>query len=212
MGRWLGVKAHFCGISPRRAVEMYFFPGGYCGLAPIEDGLYNACCLMHRSLARGLGTGCLSDFAAWLTMLARHPPLEARLRGATQTSETVATAPVRLARGRADDDGALLAGDAAGFLDPFTGDGISMALHGGQLAAQALAGARSEETREAAADRIVRGYRHRLGHAVRRSYLIAGLMRLLVRAPAGVQASAATVLPWLGTRLLAETRWRAQKQ
>ncbi len=211
VGRWLGVKAHFRGLPPRHAVEMYFFPGGYCGLAPIEDGLYNVCCLMHRSLARDLGTGCLSDFAAWLTLLARHPPLEARLRGATQTSKTIATAPVRLARWCADDDGALLAGDAAGFLDPFTGDGISMALHGGRLAAEALAGTWSEKTPQAAAERIVRQYRHRLGRAVRRSYLIAGLVRLLVRAPAGVQASAATaVLPSLGTRLLAETRWRVK--
>jgi len=32
----------------------------------------------------------------------------------------------------------LLAGDAAAFIDPFAGDGISLALHGGVMAAQAL--------------------------------------------------------------------------
>ena len=31
-----------------------------------------------------------------------------------------------------------MAGDAAGFIDPFAGDGISLALHGGALAAQSL--------------------------------------------------------------------------
>ena len=33
----------------------------------------------------------------------------------------------------------LLAGDSAGFIDPFVGDGISLALHSGVLAAKALA-------------------------------------------------------------------------
>ena len=33
--------------------------------------------------------------------------------------------------------GLLLAGDAAGFIDPVTGDGIRFALRGGELAAQA---------------------------------------------------------------------------
>jgi flavin-dependent dehydrogenase len=34
--------------------------------------------------------------------------------------------------------GMLLAGDAAAFIDPYTGDGISLALHSGALAAQSL--------------------------------------------------------------------------
>ena len=33
---------------------------------------------------------------------------------------------------------AMSAGDAAAFIDPFAGDGISLALHGGVMAAQAL--------------------------------------------------------------------------
>jgi flavin-dependent dehydrogenase len=34
----------------------------------------------------------------------------------------------------------ILAGDAAGFIDPFAGDGISLALQSGTLAAESLAG------------------------------------------------------------------------
>ncbi len=33
--------------------------------------------------------------------------------------------------------GLLLAGDAAGFVDPMTGDGLRLAMHGGELAAEA---------------------------------------------------------------------------
>lgn len=205
---WLGVKAHFSGLASRDAVEVYFFPGGYCGLAPIEDGLYNACCLLHRSLVRDLSAGGLSDFAAWIKAVARHSALDARLRGATQTSETIATAPFRPGRRRAEHEGALLAGDAAGVIDPFTGDGISRALHSGRLAAEELARAWSEETTE----NVVRGYRQRLGHAVRRSYTVAGLLRPLVSAPACVQDWAAAAIPWLGARLLADTRWHVSQE
>jgi flavin-dependent dehydrogenase len=36
--------------------------------------------------------------------------------------------------------GMLLVGDAAAFVDPFIGDGISIALHTGKMAAQAIVG------------------------------------------------------------------------
>lgn len=205
----MGAKAHFSGIAARDAVEMYFFPGGYCGLAPIEDGLYNACCLVHRNLAREcMGRG-MSDFGAWLRGVARHPALDARLRAATQVSETLATAPLRPARRVADREGALWVGDAAGFLDPFTGDGISMALHSGRLAAEELARALEKGFEELDFKQVVEGYRRNLARAVRRSYRVAGLLRTLVSAPESVQTAMAAALPWLGARLLAETRWRA---
>jgi flavin-dependent dehydrogenase len=182
---------------------MYYFPGGYCGLAPMEDGLYNACCLVHRRLARN--TGGIDDFAEWLKTVARHGALDARLWGAIQVSDTVATAPVRPARRRAECDGALLVGDAAGFLDPFTGDGISMALHSGGLAAAESA----RRVGHAVTEPMACSYSQQLGRAVRRSYRVAGLLRALVRAPSVVQALAAAALPWLGARLHAETRWRS---
>ena len=205
IAHWLGAKAHFTGAAPSDAVEMYFFPGGYCGLAPIEEGFLNVCCLVHRSLMRNLSGGALADCALWLRRVARHPALDARLRHATQVSETLATAPVQPTRRHADHNGALLAGDAAGFLDPFTGDGIVQALQAGRLAAEAVARActgREPLVVTAAA------YRRQLGYAVERSYTVAGLLRLLVRAPATLQEFAAGLLSGCATRLIRETRWR----
>jgi flavin-dependent dehydrogenase len=210
-GHWLGVKAHFRGVAPRRAVEMLYFPGGYCGLAPVEEGIYNACCLVHRSLAREVAAGATKDFAAWIGAVARHAALNERLRGAVQEGETVTTAPVRPARRRASWGGALFAGDAAGFLDPFTGDGISTALHSGWLAAEVLA-------KDLAANRAsvggvaARAYEMRLNESVRRSYAVAGALRALVRAPAWLQdVAAAAMIPRFGPRLHAGTRWRAPR-
>jgi flavin-dependent dehydrogenase len=209
-GHWLGVKAHFTGVAPRAAVEMFYFPGGYCGLAPVEDGMYNACCLVHRSLVREVPAGAPQDFAGWISAVARHPALNQRLRGASQEGATATTAPVQPARRRTSWGRALFVGDAAGFLDPFTGDGISMALHSGRLAAEVLANGLASETPDH--PNALRTYEARLNQSVRRSYAVAGLVRTLVRAPASLQDAAAGMIPWLGRRLHAGTRWRASHE
>jgi len=51
----------------------------------------------------------------------------------------LAASPLVFAPPDAEEDGVLLAGDAAGFIDPFVGDGISLALRSGAMAASALA-------------------------------------------------------------------------
>jgi flavin-dependent dehydrogenase len=207
-GEWLGAKAHFAEISPRDAVEMYYFPGGYCGLAPIENGLYNACCLVHQSLAQDASAPEIGDFSSWISWISGHRVLAERLRAGAQVSKTVTTAPVEPARRCSDFQGALMAGDAAGFLDPFTGDGISIALQSGRLAARCLApGLAGKCDREAAA-RAAQVYGRKLGEAVGPSYRLAGILRTLVRAPRWLQESVAASLPWLGPRFEAGTRWR----
>ncbi len=205
-GEWLGAKAHFRGIAARGAVEMFYFPGGYCGLAPIEDGLHNACCLVHRSAVRRDAAGLAADFRAWIQSVARHPTLDGRLRDAIQEGETVTTAPVRPARRCAAQGEILFVGDAAGFLDPFTGDGISMALHSGTLAAEKLAQALSGSPEEI--KRAGSVYEKSLAQSVRRSYAVAAVFRALVSAPGFLQDAAAGIIPLLGARLHAATRWR----
>jgi menaquinone-9 beta-reductase len=204
---WVGAKAHFTGIDAQDAVEMYFFPGGYCGLAPVEDGIYNACFLVHRSLVGLCEGGRRADFRAWINDAAGHAGLAERLRHAIQASPTIATAPVWPARRKAALGRALAAGDASGFLDPFTGDGISMALHSGQLAARELTCALRRTTPRNPARR----YRRQLARSVRRSYFCAALVRSLVRAPAEFQDWITALIPsFLGAKLLSETRWRAE--
>ena len=204
-GDWIGAKAHFEGVESRKSVEVFHFPGGYCGLAPVEGGIYNACCLVHRGLVRGVA-GNAKDFARWIAAVARHPALNARLRGAIQTCETVASAPVRTERKRAASHGALFAGDASCFLDPFTGDGISMALQSGRLAAEELAKALMLHLPDLGF--VARRYERRLNESVRRSFAVARFLRTLVQAPSSLQDLAAGVIARLGPRLVEGTRWR----
>ncbi|HET7102054.1 MAG TPA: FAD-dependent oxidoreductase [Terriglobia bacterium] len=208
-GDWIGAKAHLAGIPPRDRVEMYFFRGGYCGLAPVEHGACNVCCLVRRERIRETGAKGIEDFVAWLAQVARLPALEKRLRGALKASPVVTTAPVHLARRHAALRGVLMVGDASGFLDPFTGEGISMALHSGRLAAQAVAKSLSEGSGDERAAAI---YEQSLSQAVGRSYKIAGIARGLLHGPLWLQGLVTAPLPWIGKRLVSETRWRGNTE
>ncbi len=109
-------------------MDLYFFAGGYCGVQPLEDGQVNACAMVQAAAANSMEQ-----------VLALHPRLAERSRAWQQVSETVATSPLVFAPPQAEEGGVLFAGDAAGFIDPFVGDGISLALRSGAMAAEALA-------------------------------------------------------------------------
>jgi flavin-dependent dehydrogenase len=53
-------------------------------------------------------------------------------------SDPISTSPLIFRHPQPERDGILMAGDAAGFVDPFVGDGISLALRSGSLAARSL--------------------------------------------------------------------------
>jgi menaquinone-9 beta-reductase len=52
--------------------------------------------------------------------------------------DPVSTSPLIFREPQPERDGILLAGDTAGFVDPFAGDGISLALRSGAMAANSL--------------------------------------------------------------------------
>jgi flavin-dependent dehydrogenase len=119
---WIGLKAHFAGETDD-AVDLYFLKNGYCGIQPVTPGVLNACALVRLGTAKNLSEVFNSD---------SH--LAARARTWRQTTQLFATAPVYLGPGLPVIDGVLQVGDAAGFVDPFVGDGISLALRTGVLA------------------------------------------------------------------------------
>jgi menaquinone-9 beta-reductase len=95
-------------------------------------------------------------------------------------------------------DGLLLAGDAAGFIDPMTGDGLRLAMRGGELAA-----AGALETLEGRGDahvRLAQRRRDELSGKLR----VNRLLRSLVAEPIGVSSAAAAARAWPGllTRLI----------
>ena len=133
--KWLGLKAHFAEPFPESSVDLYFFDEGYCGVQPVtlqdghsHRGRVNACAMVRADSATKLPE-----------VLAFHPALRERSRSWQVISEPISTSPLIFQRPQPTKDNVLMAGDAAGFVDPFVGDGISLALRSGRLAAQSLA-------------------------------------------------------------------------
>jgi flavin-dependent dehydrogenase len=125
---WIGVKSHFYERMSSQSCDLYFFDGGYCGVQPLGQGIVNAAALVDPAVARNLDKVFSLNQALW-----------ERSRSWQRITDQVSTAPLFFRAPKTSDRGMLLVGDAAAFLDPFAGDGISMALHSGRLAVGALA-------------------------------------------------------------------------
>jgi flavin-dependent dehydrogenase len=73
--------------------------------------------------------------------LRRWPRVEERLARASLLGPARAIGPLALEAARVSAPGALLVGDSAGFYDPFTGEGVTLALRSAELAADVADGA-----------------------------------------------------------------------
>src|SRR5262249_61388567 len=114
--------------------DMQFRSGRYFVLAPVPGGLTNVC-LVNSS--RPADPELADPTALLLGELARDPLLADRAAAARLAAPPVVLGPLAVDVAPAAVDGLLLAGDAAGFIDPMTGDGLRFAIHGGELAAAA---------------------------------------------------------------------------
>jgi flavin-dependent dehydrogenase len=109
--------------------EMHVRRGRYLGVAPLPGGLANACVVTAERRA-------LQDPGALLAgALAGEPLLRDRFEGARMAAPPATLGPLAVECRTPGMPGLLLAGDAAGFVDPMTGDGLRFALRGAELAA-----------------------------------------------------------------------------
>ena len=114
--------------------EMHIRPDGYIGVAPLPGGVANVCVVRSRSnLVHGE-----SAEGVIARGIAADPGLAARFTRARRVSDVSVLGPLGVDSSAAGCPGLLLAGDAAGFVDPMTGDGLRFAIRGGELAAEAV--------------------------------------------------------------------------
>ena len=143
--RWprrTGLVAHYRGVSGLTDHgELHVTSTGYAGLAPLEDGLTNVALVLPANTVRASDAPVERLFEDGLRAI---PALAERLKGAERVGSIRGVGPMAHRVRRIAGDGYLLLGDAAGFLDPFTGDGISEALRSAQLAAPIVSAALSE--------------------------------------------------------------------
>jgi geranylgeranyl reductase family protein len=133
--RW-AFGAYFAGVQGLTTHgEMHVRPDGYIGVAPLPGDVANVCVvrdLQNIFRAQRVNQESVIDLA-----VRDDPVLRDRFVGARQISNVTSLGPLAVECRAAGYPGLLLAGDAAGFVDPMTGDGLRFALRGGELAAEA---------------------------------------------------------------------------
>jgi flavin-dependent dehydrogenase len=160
--RWLrrtGLAAHYRGVGELGGAwgEMHVGPNGYVGLAPLEGDLTNVAIVADANSVAGRA-GSLESF--FEHRLAQLPSVASKLEGAVRVGGIRGVGQMAHRARRVCGHGYLLVGDAASFLDPFTGDGIYEALRAAQLAAPvASAALRSGDTSAHALDAYRRNRR-----------------------------------------------------
>ena len=130
---WFGFKAHFpdrTGGLGRR-IELFVFDGGYAGLGPVEGGRLDLGLIARVSALKACGGSPQRLFAE---RMLQNPLLAERLAGLTTCSPWKSIGPLRFNVRQPASHGALFLGDAAGTIDPFSGEGMSNALRGAELA------------------------------------------------------------------------------
>lgn len=137
-------KAHFSGIASLAGrCEIFSFPEGYGGLSPIDNGRSNLCFMVRSRAARhfrGDVERILSD------LVKQNARARTLLSGSERISRWHSAAIGAFGRRRAlPAKNAAAAGDAAAFIDPFTGSGMLMALESARLFSDRVATSVSAE-------------------------------------------------------------------
>ena len=208
---FVAVKAHFRGPAIPGRVELHTFPGGYCGLSEIEEDARVVCFLAEERVFQprsGVAHGGVDAFVAW--MAGQNPRLGAWLKEAERIHPRwISIAQVPFVDKPAMEGDVLMAGDSAGLIVPLAGNGISMALEGGLLAADQLGRWLSGDL---PAEDLRREYpaawRARFGGRLRLGRMLQPLM--LRPKSAGLALRLLNRLPALGAALVAGTRGKME--
>ena len=129
--RKVALTAHVAGFDgPSGRGEVHVSgPGACLGIAAVGDGLANVTVVLPGERADEVSGDPAGAFDAALASYG--------FEGLRRVDDVLATGPFDCPIRSAVADGALLVGDAAGYYDPFTGQGIYRALRGAELVADA---------------------------------------------------------------------------
>ena len=185
MNDLIGFKGHYRlaraqQLALEDCVEVMLFSGGYAGLQLVEGGIANLCLVVTRQGFDEVG----KSWDALLERIAGEcPHLGTRLGGAQPLFErplAIFQIPYGFlhAADAGEPPGLFRLGDQAAVIPSFTGDGMSIALHSGRLAATTFLARRQ-------AGAI---FRRQLREDVQRSLRLASILNAAVRYRVGRQA------------------------
>ena len=136
LNNYIGVKYHIRSDFPDDAIALHNFQEGYCGISRIEDNRY---CLCYLTTAANLKKYHHSIKEMEKGLLGKNPFLEKIFRESTFLfDEPVVISQVSFEKKSLFENHVLMVGDAAGMITPLCGNGMSMAMHAGKIAAGLL--------------------------------------------------------------------------
>ena len=186
--RW-AFGAYYDGVEGLTTLgEMHIRGDGYVGVAAVPGGLTNVCVVRElRSSLRAQRTG--SDGLVHRAVT-RDPVLRDRFARARRVTPVSVLGPLAVDAAAVGAPGLLLAGDAAGFIDPMTGDGLRFAIRGAELVAAAAL--RELETGGPAHADLAAARRREFAGKWRMNRAL----RALVASPRAVQCAAVVAARW----------------
>jgi flavin-dependent dehydrogenase len=167
--------------------EMHIRRGWYVGLASLGADRVNMC------VVKTPGSDAQRPEDVIRGALVDEPRIAERFRRAVFADRIRVLGPLAADVGGVGVSGMLLAGDAAGFVDPMTGDGIRLAIQGALLAAAEANRALEDGDLDGAVVRLSAARRAAFGAKLRFNRLV----RALVASPLALEAAAlgAKVIP-----------------
>ncbi len=133
----VGFKTHVRNVDiPSWNCEIFSYRGGYGGTSRVEGGLYNVCFLVAAADVKRSGKDPQNIFRDVVCSNRRAADV---FRDVEFVSDWLAVPIDRFGRSNAAPIPGLLAvGDAAAFIDPFTGSGMLLALESARIAAECI--------------------------------------------------------------------------
>ncbi len=177
---WLtkfALVARFSGVAPQDHAEVHFVPGGYLAACPVDSGLFTVNAVVDQADLPA-GRGAIQDFLS--SRIAMAPLLAAKIGNASPRGPILTCGPLAGTTTAQIFDGAALVGDACGYVDPVTGEGIFFAMRGAEMLAETLDNA----LRAGRTDRgALRGYARARAVEFKPRYALARLLQRGLRHP-----------------------------
>ncbi len=133
LNNYVGVKYHAMAAVDTGTISLHNFKDGYCGISNIEEG---KTCICYLTNAKNLvESGSIAMLEK--RILVANPHLENIFsQSAFLYSQPLSISQVSFHKKSQVENHVLLVGDAAGMITPLCGNGMSMAMNGGKIAAR----------------------------------------------------------------------------
>jgi flavin-dependent dehydrogenase len=156
----IALTTRYAGVHWGGFAEVHFFDGGYLACTAVDGGLLTVNLVLDRALYRQSGLPRELALADWLS---RVPALGERLARGRRVDPVRGLGPLARKTVRQTFDGAALVGDACGYVDPVTGEGVFFALKGAEMLAEnAIAALHKGRVDRAALASYARGRRREI--------------------------------------------------